>query len=64
MPGATDKASKSKSLLKGKKHNFPNEKSLQLSEYESAMQTEVLSRLITIALCFFGGLSLLCLYKS
>lgn len=64
MPGATDKASKSKSLLKGKKHNFPNEKSLQLSEHESAMQTEVLSRLITIALCFFGGLSLLCLYKS
>ena len=64
MPGATDKASKSKSLLKGKRHNFTNEKSLHLSEYESAMQTEVLSRLIVVSLCFFGGISLLCLYRS
>ena len=64
MPGATDKAGKSKSLLKGKKHTFPHEKSLHLSEYESLMQTEVLSRLIVVALCFFGGISLLCLYKS
>ena len=64
MPGATDKASKTKALLKGKKHNVPHERSLQLSEYESLMQTEVLSRLIVVALCFFGGISLLCLYKS
>ena len=64
MPGATDKASKSKSLLKGKKHNVPHAKSPHLSEYESLVQREVLGRLIVVTLSFFGGISLLCLYKS
>lgn len=58
MPSATDRAGKSKSLLKGRKNAVPREKTLKTRD--SLEVTKTLSFLLMGVVCFFGSISLAC----
>ena len=61
MPCATDRAGKSRSLLKGRRNTVLREKNLK--KCDSLEMTDALSRLLTRSICFVGGISLLCFYS-
>jgi hypothetical protein len=61
MPTDTDRAGKSRSLLKGRKNAVPREKNYR--ECHSSEMTDALCRVLTLVVCFVSSVSLVCLYS-